>query len=164
MTNRKTKLASEDQNVSGEAPLFPAISAEQDPQKSLITQVKGVVSVNGLTDVGNLIGSLLNTHGELLEAVNGVRMDLQVLQELQVNKDNEQPSNNAILDEVSALISVREYLATTANNAYKNRATCTLASNMVESVDAKLLGILTSDEFKNYIGYVEPPPRVVPTR
>jgi hypothetical protein len=121
-----------------------------------ITQnVSGTVSVDGLTDLCSLIGSSLTTQSELLEAVNGVRMDIQVLQELQVNKDEEGATNKPFdLSEVDSLIKIRTYISNIANSSFggPNRATVNAAAKMIPLLDTKLMTVLMGADFTKYLG------------
>ena len=71
-----------------------------DPPIPLVRQVSGMVSVNGLPDIGILVGSLLQVQDELLEVVRGVRTDIQVLQHLQVKDEGTDERSPSSLTEV----------------------------------------------------------------
>lgn len=116
--------------------------------------VQGTVSVDGLADIGILIGSSLSTQDALLEAVNALRTDIQVLQDLQVNKDNpaDVPEGTSpLLSEVANLIKIKEYAWVVTQNAYASRAEVKAASSMIPLIDAKIMKVLMGAEFGKYL-------------
>lgn len=57
------------------------------------------------------------------------------------------------LDEINSLITVRQYVVNCISNASIDRATVNVMSGMLILIDNKILSLLQSDNFKNYIGY-----------
>ncbi len=57
------------------------------------------------------------------------------------------------LDEINSLIKVREYVVISLNNGSIDRATVSELNGMLILIDRKIIDLLKSQEFKEYIGY-----------
>jgi len=57
------------------------------------------------------------------------------------------------LKDLNELINVRNYIANSANNPYIDKATINTMNGMLILVDKKILGLLQSENFKEFIGY-----------
>jgi hypothetical protein len=57
------------------------------------------------------------------------------------------------LKEINELINVRNYIATAANSSYNDRHTCSMLNGMLILVDKKIIDLLQSEDFKEYIEY-----------
>lgn len=57
------------------------------------------------------------------------------------------------LDEVTSLISIRQYVVNSIANGSIDRATVNVMNGMLILIDNKILSILQSDVFKDYVGY-----------
>ena len=57
------------------------------------------------------------------------------------------------LDELVSLIKVREYVVNSTANSAIDRATVNYMSGALLLIDKKIISLLQSDEFKNYINY-----------
>jgi hypothetical protein len=58
-----------------------------------------------------------------------------------------------LLKEISDLVQIRQYLANTMGNPVLDRATVTIMNNTLLLLDKKIVGLLQSSSFQNYIGY-----------
>ncbi len=57
------------------------------------------------------------------------------------------------LNEVTDLISVRQYIANSINNGSLDRPTISMLNGMLILMDMKIIEMLKSNEFKEYIGF-----------
>lgn len=57
------------------------------------------------------------------------------------------------LKEISNLIEIRQYVVNATSNPAIDRSTVTTMNGMLILIDKKIINILQSDEFKEYIGY-----------
>lgn len=57
------------------------------------------------------------------------------------------------LKEINELINIRQYMAQVSNSPYIERTTVNLMNGMLILMDRKIISILESDEFKDYINY-----------
>ena len=57
------------------------------------------------------------------------------------------------LDELTSLISIRQYVVNCIANGSIDRATVNVMNGMLILIDNKILSILQSDSFKDYVGY-----------
>lgn len=57
------------------------------------------------------------------------------------------------LKEITDLISIRKYIAISTSNPSIDRATVSLLNGMLILIDNKIINILKSNEFKDYIDY-----------
>ena len=79
----------------------------------------------------------------------------------QENLDDE-TLDNEVLDnetfsfaELTNLISLRQYVSNSIDNAMIDRKTVKYLSGVLILIDKKLLGLLQSDSFKDYINYTD---------
>lgn len=57
------------------------------------------------------------------------------------------------LNEVTDLISIRQYVMNCISNSAIDRATVNVMNGMLILIDNKILSILQGEDFKEYIGY-----------
>lgn len=58
-----------------------------------------------------------------------------------------------LLKEISELVQIRQYLANTMGNPVLDRATVTIMNNTLLLLDKKIVSLLQSTSFQDYIGY-----------
>lgn len=57
------------------------------------------------------------------------------------------------LKELTDLITIRSYVVDTSNNGSINRATVTYMNNLLLLLDKKIIALLGTDEFKEYVDF-----------
>ena len=57
------------------------------------------------------------------------------------------------LNEITDLISVRQYVSNSISNSSIDRATVNVMSGMLILIDKKILSLLQDNKFKEYVGY-----------
>lgn len=57
------------------------------------------------------------------------------------------------LKELVDLIAIRQYVVNSTGNGAIDRATVNVMNNMLILVDKKILGLIQSQDFKEYVGY-----------
>jgi hypothetical protein len=59
------------------------------------------------------------------------------------------------LQELVDLISIRQYVVNSTGNSTMDRATVNVMNGMLILIDKKIVGLLQSDEFKEYVNYAD---------
>lgn len=93
---------------------------------------------------------------ELLANIHHIRSDIETIKDLQVDAYEKEGTNKFDLSEVSTLIGIKSHLYTVRENAYAERQYVNAASSMIPSVESKIMSLLLSDGFKEYINYADP--------
>lgn len=57
------------------------------------------------------------------------------------------------LTEINSLINIRQYALNSLNNSAIDRPTVNYLNGILHLLDKKIIGILSTDEFKEYINY-----------
>lgn len=57
------------------------------------------------------------------------------------------------LKELTDLITIRSYVVDTSNNGSINRATVTYMNNLLLLLDKKIISLLSTDDFKEYVDF-----------
>ena len=57
------------------------------------------------------------------------------------------------LKEITDLIKIRDYVCNTVNNSHIDRSTVSVMNGMLLLLDNKILKLLQSEEFKDYVEY-----------
>jgi len=57
------------------------------------------------------------------------------------------------LEELNSLINIKQYLINATNNPLLDRKTVHYMNNLQIMIDKKIIGLLMSDSFKDYINY-----------
>lgn len=59
------------------------------------------------------------------------------------------------VDEITNLITIRQYVVNSTGNPAIDRATVTYMNNILILLDKKIIGLLQSDEFREYVNYAD---------
>lgn len=59
------------------------------------------------------------------------------------------------LNEITSLISIRQYVANSTGNSTIDRETVRYMNNLIILIDKKLISMFKTDEFKDYVNYAD---------
>ena len=122
-------------------------------QSKPIQKVGDSLQPSGMADIEDLVNHNVPTIEEAdLNIV--FKQQIEAAKKYEEELMAEQIKSN-ILSELNSVLPIREYMINTINNSSIDRAAVNYLSGSLILLDRKILGLLQSDAFKQYINYAD---------